>query len=94
MNKRPPDRPSTREIFLAVPPAEVAYVQAVLDSYEGIAIVRTADSAKAVIVVLAMADFADVVEEILTDLKREIPLQETTPLAGGGEDWLLAETAS
>jgi len=46
-------------LWLHVPRAEIAYVKFVFESYEHVAVCRTVDPDRAVVVVLAAPDFAD-----------------------------------
>jgi hypothetical protein len=58
-----------------------------------VGIIRTIDRKKAVIVLLAMRDFADTAREILESIKKDIPLQEIPPPANMPDDWLMTELA-
>jgi hypothetical protein len=78
-------------IYLATPPEYIAYVKFIFESYEEVGIVRTVDRKKAVIVLLAMRDFADTAREILESIKKDVPLQEIPPPANMPGDWLMSE---
>jgi hypothetical protein len=67
------------EIYLRLPPADIAYVKFVLESYEGIAVVRTVDRARAVIVLLVVPDLLDEARSILESLRAEVPWEEIPP---------------
>jgi len=60
------------EIRLRLPPAEIAYVKFVFESYEGIAVVRTLDRHAAVIELLVAPDFQAEAEAILADLRHQV----------------------
>jgi len=82
---------TAREIFLQVQPEDIAYIQAVFESYEGIGIIRTVDRKKAVIVLLVVEDFLGTARSILASLKNDVPVTEIPRPADIGEDWLLQE---
>ncbi len=71
------------QIYLRVPPAEIAYVKFIFESYEGIAVVRTIDRARAVIVLIVVADFLPVARQILESLRAEVAWEEITGPCGG-----------
>jgi hypothetical protein len=56
------------EMRVRVPPAEIAYVKFVFESYEGIAVVRTLDPKVGDIVLLVAPDFAADARQILASL--------------------------
>jgi hypothetical protein len=76
-------------IFLRVAPSDIAYVKFVLESYEGVAVVRTLDRHDAVIVVLVVDDFRTIARSILQCLRRDVEFVEIPPPADACEDWLL-----
>lgn len=67
------------EIFLRVPPVDIAYVKFIFESYEGVAIVRTVDRAAAVIVLLVAPDFAGEARRILAGIRDEVAWEELEP---------------
>lgn len=76
-------------IFLRVAPPDIAYIKFVLESYEGVAVVRTLDRHDAVIVVLVADDFRTIARSVLRSLRRDVDFAEIPPPADAGEDWLL-----
>jgi hypothetical protein len=64
------------EIYLRLPPEQIAFVKFIVESYEGVAVVRTIDPAQAVIVLLIAGDFAAVARAILDSLKDTVPWEE------------------
>jgi hypothetical protein len=80
-------------IYLATPPQHIAYIKFVFESYEEVGIIRTIDRKSAVIVLLAMRDFADSARAILESLKQDIALQEISAPAGTADDWFMKELA-
>lgn len=79
------------EIYLELRPEDIAYVNAIFESYEGVGIVRTMDRKKALVVVLVLGDFLSTARSILTSLENDIPLNQVPRPAEIGEDWLLKE---
>jgi len=82
------------EIYLQVQPEDIAYIQAIFESYEGVGIVRTVDRRKAIIALLLVEDFLQTVRTILASLNNEVPLTVIPPPSEIGEDWLLQELSS
>lgn len=80
-------------IFLETPPRNIAYIKFIFESYEEVGIVRTFDRKKAVIVLLALRDFAGTARAILASIQREIPLQEIPPPLDMTGDWFMRELA-
>jgi hypothetical protein len=79
------------DIYLELPPAQIAYVKFIFESYEEVGIIRTVDNERAIIVLLAMNDFLDASREILRSLAREIPLREISRPADMKDDWSMTE---
>jgi len=82
-----------QEIFLELPPEHIAYVKFIFESYEEVGILRTVDRSQAIIVLLAMPDFAASAQAILAALKQELPLAEIPRPPEVADDWLMAELA-
>lgn len=82
------------EIVLETPPEHIAYIKFIFESYEEVGIIRTVDRKKAIIVLLAVPDFAEVARQILESLKRDLPLAEILRPADMNADWLMAELAA
>ena len=96
-----------REIYFEVRTEDIAYVKFVIESYEGVGLIRTVlrqaqqgegnrtlERKKALIVVLLVADFLDDGRALLASLQREIPLTEIPRPAEVGDDWLMTELAA
>ncbi|HEV8342804.1 MAG TPA: DUF4911 domain-containing protein [Candidatus Binatia bacterium] len=79
------------EIYLQLQPEDIAYIQAIFESYEGVGIVRTVDRKKAIIALLLVEDFLGTARSILASLKNEVPLTVIPRPSDIGEDWLLQE---
>lgn len=80
-------------IYLEICPRDIAYVKFVLESYEEVGIIRTIDRKKAMIVLLAVADFIEVARTIIKSLQQEITLTEIPQPPDLGDDWLMTELA-
>ena len=78
-------------IYLETPPRHIAYIKFIFESYEEVGIVRTVDRKRAVIVLLAMSDFAGTARAILESLQRDIPLQEVAAPLNIADDWFMTE---
>ncbi len=74
-------RPDIVEIYIRLPPEEIAYVKYVVESYEGVAVLRTVDRAAAVIVLMVAADLEHEARGILEALRHEVPWCEVPPPA-------------
>jgi hypothetical protein len=64
------------EIFLELPPGDIAYLKFILESYEGIGVMRTIDRTKALVVLMIAADFVDDARAIIDALRAEVPWRE------------------
>ena len=76
-------------IFLRVRREDIAYIKFVVESYEGIGIVRTLDRHAAIIVVLSTGDFAAAVRDVVASIAAGLPCEEISRPAEAQEDWLL-----
>lgn len=77
-------RPDIVEVYLRLPPEDIAYVKFIFESYEGIAVLRTIDRVAAVIVLMIAADLEHEARAILDSLRAEVPWREVPPPADGG----------
>ncbi len=77
-------------IFIRLDPRDIALAKFLFESYEEVAIVRTLDRRTAVIVVLAVSDFAADAHAITRDLTAMVPCEVVAAPPEAGEDWLLA----
>ena len=82
-----PATPDILPLFLHVPRKEIAYVKFLFESYEGIAVVRTLDPDRALLVVLVAPDFEATARAVVAELVAEGTAEETGPPPGDG-DWL------
>jgi hypothetical protein len=76
------------EIYLRIRREDISLVKFVLESYEGIGIVRTVDRKKATVVVLAMPDLIHHVRAVLESLREHMDWYEIPPPAEQ-DDWLM-----
>jgi len=76
------------EIYLRIQRQDIALIKFVLESYEGLGIMRTIDRKKATVVVLAMPDFIDDVRAVLESLREHMDWHEIPPPTEQ-DDWLM-----
>lgn len=57
-----------------VSPRKIVLLKSILEGYEGLVVVRTADPAQGIVELLISPDFVEVVEQILEDLSSKIRL--------------------
>jgi hypothetical protein len=81
------------EIYLRVQREDIALIKFLLESYEGIGIVRTIDKKKATVVVLAMPDFLHDVRAVLESLREHMDWYEIPP-PREQDDWLMQRVRS
>ena len=78
-------------IFLKIRTEDIAYLKFILESYEGIGIVRTVDQSQGIVVLLVAEDFQATARSIFASLQQEIPLTEIPQPRNVGDDWLFKE---
>jgi hypothetical protein len=71
----------TISLFIKIPTAEIAYLNFILESYEGVAIVRTIDPREGIVEVMVPPHYQKEIKEILKNLAEEFPIQELTVAA-------------
>ena len=67
-----------------VDPKKIVLIKSMLEGYEGLVVVRTADPKEGIIQLLVSPDFLDELEEILADLSGQIWM-EAVPGGGRGD---------
>jgi Domain of unknown function (DUF4911) len=82
------------EIYFTLRPEDIAYVKFVLESYDGVGIIRTVDRKQAVIVALVVEDFLATARALFAALKNEIDIAEISRPTEIGDDWLMQELAT
>lgn len=78
-------------IFIAIAPKDIVFFNFIMESYEGLAEVRSICPAKGHLVVLALTDTEKSVRELITSFKSEIQLREIPVPEGIDADWLLGD---
>ena len=81
------------EIYLRMRREDIALLKFVVESYEGIGIVRTLDRKRATVVVLAMPDAIEHIRAGLDSLRDEMEWYEIPPPAEQ-DDWLMTTVKS
>jgi hypothetical protein len=71
----------TISLFIKIPTTEIAYLNFILESYEGVAVVRTIDPREGIVEVMIPPSYQKEIKEILKDLATEFPIQELTDAA-------------
>jgi len=82
------------ELYFTIRPEDIAYVKFVLESYDGVGIIRTVDRRKAIIVALVVEDFLAAAHALFASLKNEVDLAEIPRPADIGDDWLMRELSN
>jgi hypothetical protein len=84
-----PARTSVSLIYLQVVPENIAPIKFIFEAYEEVAIVRTVDRQRAVIVLLIAPDFFTVAQGILASLQRDFACREIPRPPAENDDWLM-----
>jgi len=84
---------SLRAIFLSINPSDIVVFNFIVESYEGVAEVRTLCPEKGHLVMLAVEDTATSARELVESLKAEIDIREIPAPEVVHGDWLLGEWA-
>ncbi len=71
--------PHTVEIFLELAPADIVFVKHIVESHEGIGVLRTLDRKRAVIVVMVAADMEADARAMLASIQDQVPWREIPP---------------
>ena len=78
-----------RAIFLELPPSDVVLLQALIESYEGVATVRTIDLKRSLVCVVTTASLLDTTISVLEGLKPTVRWRAVS--APAGEDFLASD---
>ncbi len=62
--------------YFEVDPAEIVFIKAILESYEGMVVIRTVEIGQPVIELLIARDFAPTVDRVVQDLASQLKLRE------------------
>ena len=80
-------------MYLRIQREDIALLKFVVESYEGVGIVRTLDRKKATVAILAMPDFIDHMRALLESLREEMEWYEIPPPTEK-DDWLMETVKS
>ncbi len=69
----------TQSRFLRIRRGDIAYFKFIIESYEGMAVVRTKDAHEAVVELMVAPGWEKDVEEVLEGLRKEIPIEPIPP---------------
>ena len=69
----------TISLIIQIPPQEIAYLSFIIESYEGVAVVRTIDPRTGLVELMVSPHFQVEMDAILADLAREFPVQNVSP---------------
>ena len=64
----------TIPLLIQIPPHEIAYLTFVIESYEGVAAIRTVDPHEGIVELMVPPSYEEEIEEILKDLAHEFQL--------------------
>jgi hypothetical protein len=76
--------PAPKEILVRnfrVDPKEIVFIKAILESYEGMVVVRTVEVGQSVIELLIARDFAATVDRVIRELASRVEMVEVEPAA-------------
>jgi hypothetical protein len=65
----------THSLSLRLRRKDIAYFKFIIESYEGMAVVRTQDPSEAVVELMVAPGWEEDVEEVLAGLQKEIPME-------------------
>jgi len=74
-------------ILIELPPGDIALVKFLFESYEGVAVIRTIDRRRALIVALVSRDFIDVARGILDGLRDSVKFHEVAAPEPAPANW-------
>jgi hypothetical protein len=66
----------TISLLIQIPPREIAYLNFVFESYEGVAAVRTVDPRNGIVELMVSPHYEEETKEILKSLAEEFPINE------------------
>jgi hypothetical protein len=66
----------TISLLIQIPPREIAYLTFVLESYEGVAAIRTVAPREGIVELMVSPSYQGEAREILKDLAEEFPIQD------------------
>lgn len=79
-------------VFIKLPPEHIVTIKFILESYEGLGIVRTLNAERGRLVIIAPADSMQTLHELLKSLEKEISLEILSNMPPEARtDWLMKE---
>jgi hypothetical protein len=66
---------NTHSRYFRVRRRDIAYFKFIIESYEGMAVVRTADPREAIVELMVAPGWETDVEEVIEGLRKEIPIE-------------------
>ena len=83
---------SREMIFIKLPPEHIVTIKFLLESYEGLGIIRTLNAERGRLVIIAPPDSMQTLHELLKSLQNELSLEimDTIP-SEARADWLVKE---
>ncbi len=81
--------PGVAPIFIEIAPRDIALLKFLFESYEGVAVVRTLDKRRALLVALVSRDFEHVARGMLDSLRDSLTFREVPAPPFAVDDWLM-----
>ena len=78
-------------IYLRIPTENIAILKFIIESYEGLAIVRTLSADRGELVILGTADNEATLRELLQSLEQDLNIALIPQPDNASADWLLAD---
>ncbi len=78
-------------IFLKIPAQNIVLLKFILESYEGLCVLRTLNSARGEVVLIALPDTVETLEKVLENLESLTGFRKIPAPSKLDEDWLLRE---
>ena len=78
-------------IFLKLPPENIVYIKFILESYEGIGLVRTLNADKGEMVVIVPSNSVMPFNELIKSLESDLSVRIIPMPSTADQDWLVAE---
>lgn len=75
----------THSRYFRVPREEIAYLKCIIESYEGMAVLRTKDPNEAIVELMIAPGWERDFEELIESLREEFPLEPVSEEGGSGE---------
>ncbi len=76
----------TQSRYLRIRRKDIAYFKFIVESYEGMAVVRTQDPQEAIVELMVAPGWEKEVEEVLEGLRKEIPIEPLSKDTGESDD--------